>query len=236
MSFVVILVCLSAQWFLNLTGVPRDFNWAGKYLAFMRAKFSSLTHEHPTFSFLLLVLPPVILLSLVFTFFYHVFGRAGYGVLSLLLLWCCTDIMFLKQSTTTQTSTPDLFLKSYQKIFAPLFWYFIFGPAGLILYVVVAGLYSQLSDQKYFMLAQGVLDWFPVRLLGLGFALAGNFSLVFKAWMKVLFQGVSENQNQVIVFGESAMTSDPDAFNLIRRTVLIWLVVMALITLGSWIG
>ncbi|OGT47690.1 MAG: hypothetical protein A3E82_00910 [Gammaproteobacteria bacterium RIFCSPHIGHO2_12_FULL_38_11] len=236
MSFIVILVCLSAQWFLKLSDIPRDFNWAEKYLTWMRNRFLSLTHDHRLFSFLLLVLPIVIVVSLIFTLVYHVFGHVGYSILSLLLLWYCVDIAILKQTTAAPIPTADLFLKTYQRIFALLFWYFIFGPVGLALYVVVAALYTQLHEQKYFILIQGILDWLPIRLLGLSFALAGNFSVVFKEWMKTLFQGVAPNQNQVVSFGELAVAADPDAQNLVRRALLIWLVVMGLITLGSWIG
>ena len=84
-----------------------------------------------------------------------------------------------------------MFLKSYQKIFAPLAWYFIAGPIGLTLYVVVETLRAQLSTQKYFILVAGILDWVPVRLAGLTFALAGNFGAVFKDLMKEFFPGVS---------------------------------------------
>lgn len=236
MSFIVILVCLAVQWFLNVSGVPYEFHWAGHYTAWMRKQFSALMQGHGMFAVLLLVLPIVIVASLVFTIVYHALGHIGYLVLSLLLLWYCMDVVMLKQTSTKSLSIADLFLKSYQKIFALLFWYFVFGPVGLILYLIVALFRIQLSDQKYFVITQGVLDWVPIRLVGLTFALAGNFGAVFKVWMKELFQNVSDNQNQVVTFGESALASDPDVVSFIRRVLLIWLVIMALVTIGSWIG
>ena len=160
-------------------------------------------------------------------------GHVGYLVLSLLLLWYCTDIVVLKKANSTQSSS-DIFLTTYQKLFAPLSWYFVFGPVGLTLYFVVATLRAQLPDQKYFVLTLGVLDWVPIRLLGLTFALAGNFGAVFKVWMKELFQKVSDNQNQVVTFGEAALAVDSDAVSLVRRALLIWLVVMALMTVVRW--
>src|SRR3990167_392841 len=132
----------------------------------MRHQFSKLMQGHGLFAVLILLLPIVIVVSLIFTLVYHVLGHVGYLILSLLLLWYCIDVVILKQTAATSTSTTDLFLKSYQKIFAPLLWYFVFGPAGLTLYVVVAILRAQLSDQPYFVITQGVLDWVPIRLLG----------------------------------------------------------------------
>ena len=116
-----------------------------------------------------------------------------------------------------------------------MFWYFLFGPGGLIIYVVVSALHAQLKEQKYFILVQGILDWVPIRLVGLSFALAGHFGAVFKEVMKFLFQRVSDNQNQVVIFGELALSTDATATSLIKRTLIIWVVVMGLISLGVWI-
>ncbi len=237
MSFIVILACLSTQWFLNLSSALYTFHWAGKYTQWMmNDKFSKLASGHGFFTVLLLVLPIVIVMSLLFTIVYHTLGHVGYLILSLLLLWYCVDVTILKKTPTTEIPHADLLLDSYQKIFAPLLWYFVLGPVGLVIYVVVATLRAQLPAHKYFILTQGVLDWVPIRVLGLTFALAGNFGSVIKVWMRELFQSVSDSQNQVVIFGESALESDSDVMSLVRRALLIWLVIMALITVGGWIG
>src|SRR3990167_35495 len=118
MSFIVILACLSAQWFLNLSSAMYELHWAGKYIAWMRHQFTKLMQGHAIFGLLLLVLPIVIVVSLIFTLVYHLLGHVGYLILSLLLLWYCTDIAVLRQLPAATTTTSDLFLKSYQKIFA----------------------------------------------------------------------------------------------------------------------
>lgn len=233
MLFITILLCLITQWFFAIP-LSRQFPWVAYYLTGMRKQFLSLTHDHRLFSFLLLVLPVVITVSLIFTLTYHAFGRLGYFILSLMLLWYCIDITDLI-SNKNALSDHALFLKSYQKIFSLLFWYFIFGPIGLTFYVVISAFYAHLSDQKYFILAQGVLDWLPVRLMGLSFALAGNFNIVFKEWMRILFEGTADAQRHVVIFGELALSHESSALNLIRRALIIWLVVMGLVALGSWI-
>src|SRR3989338_8591138 len=235
MSFIVILASLAIQWFLNFNSAQYEFHWANKYSQWMmNRKLSVIEKGHGFFTVLFLVLPAVIMVSLIFTIVYHVLGHIGYLILSLLLLWYCTDVAMLKKSSAF--SAPDLFLKSYQKLFAPLIWYFVLGPVGLALYIIVATLRAQLPDQKYFVLTQGVLDWVHIRVLGLTFALAGNFGAVFKVWASELFKNVSDNQNQVVKFGESALAPDADAMSLLHRSLLIWVVIMALITVGSWFG
>lgn len=233
MPFIIIVICLCVQWFLTIK-ISYEYSWSEKYLALMRKRFFSLTHDHRLFSFLLLALPPIIAVSFIFSLVYHLFGHIGYSILGLLLLWYCIDILFLKQSSATQISSVDLFLKSYQKIFSVLFWYFVFGPGGLIIYVVVTTLHAELKEQKYFIWVSGILDWVPIRLVGLSFALAGNFGAVFKEWMKFLFQRIADNQNQVVTFGELALSHDSTAVSLIKRALIIWVVVMGLITLGAW--
>lgn len=235
MSLIVILACLALQWFLSLSSSVYQFQWSGFYIQWMRHQFSKLMQGHGLFAVLILVLPLVIIASLIFTAVYHLTGFAGYSVLSLALVWYCIDVVMLKQ-TTLSTNASDFFVKSYGKIFAPMLWYFVFGPIGLVLYVVVGSLCEQLPDQKYFVLTKGVLDWVPVRVLGLTFALAGNFGTVFKLWMTELLKPVADHTAQVTAFGEAALGSDSDAMALVRRTLLIWLVLMALITVGRWIG
>ena len=234
MPFIVILACIAVQWFLNLSSAAYQFQWAGGYVSWMRRKFSALAQGHALFGVLLLVLPVVIAASLIFTIVYHLLGHVGYLVLSLVLLWYCIDATILKQSPAASTS--DLFVQSYQKLFAPLFWYFVFGPVGLVLYVTVATLRAYLPLEKFFGLTLGVLDWVPIRIVGLTFALAGNFGAVFKVWTKDVFQAVTDNQNQVTAYGEAALSTDSTTHSLVYRAVLIWLVIMALITVGHWFG
>lgn len=234
MSFIVILACLATQWFLNLSSAPYQLSWTGGYISWVRQKFSMLAQGHPLFSVLLLVLPVVIVASLIFTLVYHLLGHIGYLVLSLVLLWYCTDVVILKKSPVSLSTC--LFLESYQKLFAPLFWYFIFGPVGLMLYITVAALRVQLSMEKFVGLTLGVLDWLPIRVVGLTFALAGNFSAVFKLWRADLFQHVTDNQNQIVSYGEAALSVDSTIQGLLYRMLLIWLVIMALITVVHLFG
>jgi AmpE protein len=142
--------------------------------------------------------------------------------------------VILKKSPVSLSTC--LFLESYQKLFAPLFWYFIFGPVGLMLYIIVAALRVQLLMEKFVGLTLGVLDWLPIRVVGLTFALAGNFSAVFKLWRADLFQHVTDNQNQIVSYGEAALSVDSTIQGLLYRMLLIWLVIMALITVVHLFG
>lgn len=242
MLFIVVLICLAVQWFLQFGSAGYQYCWEVQYFQWMRSRCEALTKGHALFTAILLVLPVVVIASLLFTLVYHVLGHVGYLVLSLALLWYCTDLTAFKKLPADATST-NLFIQSYQKLFAPLFWYFVFGPVGLVLYVSVVALRKQTSDQRYFGLFLGVLDWVPARLFGLSFALVGNFGAVFKEWVKTLSQGIGDNYQPIIVCGEAVISADKKnqdaqsiALALIQRSVLAWLAVMALMTVGGWMG
>ena len=243
MSLIVVLICLAVQWFLQFSSANYQFCWEKKYFQWMRSRCDALTKGHALFTALLLVLPVVIIASFLFSLVYHLFGHVGYCVLSLALLWYCVDLTPFKQLPTHSASPTHLFIQAYQKLFAPLFWYFVFGPIGLVLYVLVVALHQQASDQRYFALFLNVLDWVPTRLVGLSFALVGNFSVVFREWMKTLSLEIVDNYQPIIACGEAAIDADKKnqdalsiALQLVQRGLLVWLVVMILMKVGGWIG
>lgn len=238
MSFIVIIICCAFQWFLNLSSTPPQWAWTQKYIAWMRQTFAKLIQGNGLFLVATLVLPIVIIVSLVFTIVYHGLGHVGYLIVSLLLLWYCIDITLLRPASIKAKSTSDLFLQSYQKIFAPLIWYFILGPVGLTLYVIVIAFRTVLSDQHHFVVLAGIVDWVPLRLLGLTFALAGNFGVVFQEWLKTLAMPLAENQELVVALGNLASgpgDSHREALTLLHRALAIWLILMALMSVGVWI-
>lgn len=245
MSFLVVAACLAVQWFLNFSGASYQWNWTTSYIDLIRKYFSKLMVGYGLFGEAIFVLPILIVASIVFTLVYHLLGHAGYLILSLVLLWYCLDVTEIK-TTVNSRDISTVFITAYQKIFALLFWYFIFGPVGLVLYVVVHTLNTHFATaqgdtahlQKYFALTLGVLDWVPVRLLGLSFALAGNFGAVFKEWIKTVLQGITTDLSLLTTCGAAAMANQntEETKALLQRALLIWLVVMALAQIGIWIG
>ena len=233
MPLIVILICFIIQWYFKFNSAPYQFPWASHYISRMRKMFSLLMQGHGMFAVFTLVLPLWIVASLLFTIAYHWLGYLGYAVLSLALLWYCTDSHVLRKQNAHVTS--DLFLMTYRKIFAPLAWYFIAGPVGLALYFIVTGLRAQLPDKHYIGLVMGLLDWVPLRLLGFTFALAGNFVTVFAHWMKTLASPLIDNQQEVTVLGKLALGPDhteQHVMELLYRTLSIWLIIMVVVTVA----
>lgn len=154
----------------------------------------------------------------------------------------------------TQAVTQRAFKEANARLFGVLFWFGILGPAGAVLYRCADLLKRRpLPEESVETGAAtarllGVLDWLPAHLTALGYALAGSFedavsdlrSYYHESRMR--FFQVSED---VLVFAglgavrgavgeETGLVRLKSALGLIRRTLLIWLAVYALVTLFGW--
>jgi len=138
------------------------------------------------------------------------------------------------------------------RVFAVLFWYALLGP--------VAALAYRLSDR--YRLAAGdtdavardwhaLLAWAPSRMAALGYALAGSMVNALGAWRSVEEKPLHANDTILRETGIAAMQlSDAElgpvaldavdqryriqaAQGLVLRCLLMWLTVIALLTLGG---
>lgn len=241
MAFLIIIIGLGVQWYLSLYSRPYQYDWFGPYFSWMQEKLPIITTGHGLAGLLLLVLPLVLGVSIIFSLVYHLLGTFGYFVLSAALFWYCLDVGDLRNRAVVLTDEQLVYV--YRWLFGVLFWFFVFGPVGLTLYVTVSSFKNKLTNSdelgkdvlRYCVLAEGVLDWIPVRLLGFSFALVGHFSTVFKSWSHYLLSPVQSETAVLSTWMTEALEGAVDSTNTIvlQRSLLVWLVVMALFSLGG---
>ncbi|MGB5519922.1 MAG: regulatory signaling modulator protein AmpE, partial [Gammaproteobacteria bacterium] len=138
-----------------------------------------------------------------------------------------------------------------ERIFAVIFWFVIIGPVGAILYRLTTNLSKQhgLNDSlaAVAILFQAVLTWVPARMLALGYALTGHFDGALQAYRNRPFEPdlALENYDVLVNTGMGALrdheatdeiSSILAAKNLVIRSILIWIALLALLTLGGWLG
>lgn len=146
----------------------------------------------------------------------------------------------------------SLFCFANTQTFSVIFWFIILGPFGAILYRLVAEITFLASkpDSELGGLAsvghllEDILEWLPARLVGLSYVIAGNFVRGFQNWLRNAKAGLSSNQSLLIESGMGAMDfSDDKALDvedarqvvqLIDRSFIVWLVMLAIFTLGLW--
>ncbi len=150
--------------------------------------------------------------------------------------------------------------RGFERLFAVFFWYLLLGLAGAILYRLAvlcrANRYreshrpgSDLDELE----AQGrvanklvwLLEWPAVRLMGLSFALTGNFVGCFQQWTECLWCARRPTDEVMYNYVVGALTIAPEEVcdaqasereatllqQLISRTLIFWLCVMSVVYL-----
>ncbi len=252
MTLIVILICLGVQRFLKFGSYSHQLKWVDPYFNWMSTKFEQVTKGHGFIATAILVLPVLIFVAIIFALVFNLLGTMGHAVLSIVFVWYCMDGRDARKEPYENLTLQDFFITSYRNLFGVLFWYGLFGPVGLALYFVVSKLQavvmhkpvdeeaSDVSLQHCLNKTMGILDWVPVRLLGLSYALVGHFGLVFKAWMHKLFHGVTNTQELVAEWGMVAMQNGAkttevqltEGITMVDRCLIVWLIVIFLVTFG----
>ncbi|MEJ2509319.1 MAG: regulatory signaling modulator protein AmpE [Gammaproteobacteria bacterium] len=155
-----------------------------------------------------------------------------------------------------QTMTNAVLVKSTERLLGVLFWFVLAGPVGAILYRLAcvarahtAGQDSGLArsmDDLYM-----ILLWPVARLTMLSYAVSGSFVEAFNHWRSVSELWQWDSEELLVSSGRGALRLEPrpeapeaeqeadidsvrDALGLVRRTVIVWLTVLALLTLTGW--
>lgn len=140
------------------------------------------------------------------------------------------------------------------RLFGVLFWFAVLGPAGAVLFRSADFLrtppqdeirspdFCEAVDRLY-----GILAWVPAHLTALAYALAGSFEDAI-AGLKTFYSGCTArffqvNNDVLVCVGLAALHGSSEesgtqqlhaSLMLVRRALIIWLVVYALITLFGW--
>lgn len=144
----------------------------------------------------------------------------------------------------------ELVADALRELFAPLFWFLLLGPVGVLAYYLLR-LMAEGEDGTATPLARQMLhfaEWPVVRVLALGFALAGDF---MATWQHLQDQLLNRNVTAVELLEESADRAQPVSLKtsidvpvattlslallavqgLLQRTLVLWVVLLALHTL-----
>ncbi len=146
-------------------------------------------------------------------------------------------------------------VESQQRSFGIIFWFLVLGVAGVVLYRLVCELDAQLKDTEggfhdsLHDLRQ-ILEWPTSRLTVLGMALAGHLMQALSGWKQHEKLSLRVNHEVLIAGGLGALLYEPEQENRDRekaywiselkgqlnRTLIIWLAVIAIMTLSGKLG
>jgi AmpE protein len=148
-----------------------------------------------------------------------------------------------------------IFVQANHRIFGVVFWFMLLGPAGAWAYRVTdlfrrhmratgtGGRATRLVETLF-----GVVAWIPARLLALSYAVSGSFDDAFEDW-RAYYQRTSASffsTSEIILAAagigairrrcpeDDKLAAVRAARELLRRTLVIWITVIAVLTLVGW--
>ena len=255
----------------------------GPPVAIMEAAFFVLDGLHPLLGFLLNVAALYLLVG--FRHFSHAFTavadalKAGdaLGARRRLAAWRGVDA-----SGATAEEIPKLAIEqgledSYRHVFGTLFWFLLLpGPGGAVLYRLTVLLSERWRGDPATPMGHELdefgrptqrllfwLDWLPVRLTAITFAIVGDFEDAIYCWRTQAKQWPSRHDGILFASGAGALGAIiggpvtgpagepefrpelgigepadvdvlPSAVGLVWRALLVWLVVLLLLTVAYW--
>jgi membrane protein required for beta-lactamase induction len=153
-----------------------------------------------------------------------------------------------------QAVTRAVLVESNARMFGVLFWFGLLGPAGAVLYRCSDFLRHEHDAEASAAFHEGVarlygvLAWAPAHLTAMGYAFAGSFEDAvtdLKAYYHSCTLQFFHVSNDVLLYtglgairaaaGEEAgVARIKSALGLVRRTLIIWLAIFALLTIFGW--
>lgn len=151
-----------------------------------------------------------------------------------------------------RTITNLMFWQSHERLFAIVFWFLILGPIGAIVYRLISWFHDNAmhgdamyeNQLEHMALVHRYAAWIPARLVALSYTLVGNFMASFDIWMKL---AVKPNVCQEILVdcGDASLgisatpantatkAENESALKLVQRALLVWVLIIAVATLGQ---
>jgi AmpE protein len=135
------------------------------------------------------------------------------------------------------------------EVFVGLFWFMTLKIYGIAIYFLVVLLrdHALKANSDYVEIAklankiEEILSWLPARLLGLSYALVGDFNRGISYLAHNMWSGLSQVKDFAIAVGLAALSingnaSDADkqenlaVLNIVNRALIIWLLSATLVT------
>ena len=150
-----------------------------------------------------------------------------------------------------------ILVQANDRIIAVMFWFAILGPVGAVMFragsllkdesVMVSDKFSQSVNDLFW-----VMNWIPTRLSIVGYALAGNFIDTLSYWRSLNDFWTRDSHELLIASGTGALRQDiredrehqdekifihgaAHALSLVKRTIIVFITLLALLTLAGWL-
>ncbi len=149
----------------------------------------------------------------------------------------------------TRDVTHAILYVANERIFSAIFWFVILGPFGALLYRLTSQISKQIEHTELADFAeyvQAIMAFIPTHMLAAGYAFTGNFDAAFHAYKDRLRSPDISNSNYDVLVStgtgamknmqmEDEIAGIHAAQALVMRSVMVWIAVLAILTLGGWL-
>jgi len=113
------------------------------------------------------------------------------------------------EGSLVRQTIEELFRQSLLRLFGVLFWFFLLGAAGAVLYLLTRLARDRWHAETAFSLpARRIaiwLDWLPARAVAFSFAVAGNFMDAMESWRGQGWNWGDPNEGILLAAGAGAL-------------------------------
>lgn len=157
-----------------------------------------------------------------------------------------------------QTVKEDILLQANIRMLGVFFWFILLGPVGAVLFRTSCLIKeNQQNEKDDFAEASRdlyeIVIWIPARICVLSYAIAGNFVDTMSYWNGLSDLWLRKSEEFIVISGVGALRyehrtdrseheeGEPDtagihhAISLVKRAVIVWVVILALLTVTGWL-
>ncbi|WP_419418524.1 hypothetical protein ACNVED_08125 [Legionella sp. D16C41] len=246
---IIILTLLSERYLIHAFSATR-FNWFSDYVENLTSKFQQVRFIQNSYIALILIILPLmlivwVLLLLLGQLFFGIFGF----IINFIVFYHCVG----PENPFYPTKTPkdelenelvagNYFAKANNQLFAVIFWFILTGPLGVLFYRLVSLCMHYEITKVAATNIINILDWPTTRITLLFYLLVGNFQKGFNYYQQVFLSSPKNNDAILSTGGLLAARSQeleivtlPYAQSLVEYALVIYLVLIALLTLSTWL-
>lgn len=178
--------------------------------------------------------------------------------------WTGSDASSLSATEVARRGIEETLANSYTQLFGVMLWFAVFGPGGAVLYrlaQIVGRKWGRLDEREFgefgvfAVRVQGWMEWLPLRLTAISFAVMGDFEDAMYCWRSQAEQWAQQGMGIVLAAGAGALgvklgegesgnelglgdVADADyldsSLSLVWRVLILWLVLLFLFGLARW--